>query len=400
MTPMPPIRTGLLGTMMVLLIGLWPTWLEGAQPAAADPPDFQSAIRSYSQQLASVLSDEEALALFSSGLGPALDVQDTVSIVSAKPATLPGRQSGKSLSGSAIAQDLIAREVRDAAVRLAAGLAAWRIASTLKETADSGNQTAAKTELEQAAKQRGWLKEKGAPPSLSRILELNGSLIAIPDVQPDQTEDSAGYALYAGYLDRTYPRLIGSDDAWLTLAEQEGSQGILRRLAEYWKTQGAGQNEVFIARYFNTRLRPVLAAHAIAQTMRMQADAERQTLDAWKRLRTWRDRMTERKGLARLCGTWQWTIHNHKNHQDHKMVMVFPPPSADGQSDAAGPAKVMVWGDTVYLRWEAQGGVQEDSLLFAGEGLRLEGTFVNSAGAWGSITGKRVQPCPKKNDDR
>jgi hypothetical protein len=76
------------------------------------------------------------------------------------------------------------------------------------------------------------------------------------------------------------------------------------------------------------------------------------------------------------------------------MVVMFPPPSLDGKPEAAGPAKIVVLGDAVYLRWESQGAVQEDSLLFTGEGRRLEGTFVNSAGAWGSITGKRVGACP------
>jgi hypothetical protein len=52
-----------------------------------------------------------------------------------------------------------------------------------------------------------------------------------------------------------------------------------------------------------------------------------------------------------------------------------------------------VLGDVVYLRWEFPGVVQEDSLLFTGEGQRLEGSFVNSSGAWGSITGKRTAPC-------
>jgi hypothetical protein len=396
-------RAGLIGTMIVpaMAVWLWPMWLDSAQPAVADSPDFHSTIRSYSQVLASLASDEEALGLFSSTLGPALDLHDVVAVVTAKPGARSSRQSGKSSSDSATTPDVIARDVRDAAVRLAAGLAAWRIASALKETADSGDQTAARTELEQAAKQKGWLKGKGTMPFLGRVLELGGSLIAIPDVQADQTEDAPGYAPYASYLDRTYPRLAGSDDSWLALAEQEGSIGLHRRLAEYWKSQGtAGPNEVFISRYFNSRLRPALSAHMLAHALRMEADAERQTREAWRQLRTWRDRMKELKGLARLCGTWQWTVHNHQNHQEHKMILVFPPPSADGGSNSAGPAKVAVLGDAVYLRWESPGGVQEDSLLFAGEGRRLEGTFVNSAGAWGSITGKRAQPCPKNNAEQ
>jgi hypothetical protein len=57
------------------------------------------------------------------------------------------------------------------------------------------------------------------------------------------------------------------------------------------------------------------------------------------------------------------------------------------------PAETVVLGDAVYLRWEMDGRVQEDSLLFSKEGTRLEGSFVNNAGGWGSITGKRTAGC-------
>jgi hypothetical protein len=113
------------------------------------------------------------------------------------------------------------------------------------------------------------------------------------------------------------------------------------------------------------------------------------------KLHDWAAAVRQRKDLARLCGSWQWTVHNHQNHQDHKMVLSFPPPELlqSGSFSGLRPAKAVVLGDSVYLRWEFQEGIQEDSLLFGGEGQRLEGTFINSAGAWGSITGKRMGPC-------
>jgi hypothetical protein len=143
-------------------------------------------------------------------------------------------------------------------------------------------------------------------------------------------------------------------------------------------------------------------AQVAALAIRAEAEAERQARDAWGRLYAWRERLQEIKGLARLCGTWNWTLHNHQNHQDHKMVMIFPSPTspvspAASSPDPSGPrpAKIVVLGDGVYLRWEFQGGYQEDSLLFSSEGQRLEGTFINSAGAWGAITGKRTASCPR-----
>lgn len=128
-----------------------------------------------------------------------------------------------------------------------------------------------------------------------------------------------------------------------------------------------------------------------------QLEAERDTLLSWIRLRSASERVKTLRGLTRLCGTWLWTVHNHQNHQDHKSQIVFPPPDAV-PSTGSGPKKILIVGDTVYLRWEFRGGFQEDSLLLAGGGQRLEGTFVNSAGAWGSITGKRTAGCGKASD--
>ena len=110
----------------------------------------------------------------------------------------------------------------------------------------------------------------------------------------------------------------------------------------------------------------------------------------WFRIYNWKDQVRQQRGLVRLCGTWQWSIHNHQNHREEKTAVIFAPP---GSVSATSPAEIIVLGDSVYLRWETRGGVQEDSLLFSGEGQRLEGTFVNTAGGWGSITGKRTATC-------
>jgi hypothetical protein len=112
----------------------------------------------------------------------------------------------------------------------------------------------------------------------------------------------------------------------------------------------------------------------------------------WDRIRNWKDRVRELRGQARLCGTWQWIIHNHQqNHQERKLVLLFPPA---GRTQALpGLVEMIVLGENVYLRWEIDGRVQEDSLQFNKEGQRLEGTFVNSQGGWGSISGKRTAGC-------
>jgi hypothetical protein len=116
-------------------------------------------------------------------------------------------------------------------------------------------------------------------------------------------------------------------------------------------------------------------------------------LEEWDRIRNWKDRVRGLRGQARLCGTWQWIIHNHqRNHQEQKFSLVFPS-IGNTQSLPLGLVESFVLGENVYLRWETDRLVQEDSLQFSKEGHRLEGTFVNSQGGWGSISGKRTASC-------
>jgi len=134
----------------------------------------------------------------------------------------------------------------------------------------------------------------------------------------------------------------------------------------------------------------LLASHQVA------FEAHQEALTAWWSLREWKDRVRQARGLARLCGTWQWTIHNHRQHQEQKTVISFPP-AGQTPSNVPLPVETVILGDSVYLRWENGSYVQEDSLLLVREGLkeatRIEGSFVNNTGGWGPITAKRTADC-------
>jgi hypothetical protein len=281
-------------------------------------------------------------------------------------------------------------------------LAAWRLAAAMKQAADAAAAPTLQIVLQQASIQQSWLLEGRGRQHLRRAVALGSVLTSIeaPEAPPTSAPDaSTAYREYAEYLDQTYPGLTEADTSWLAVAEREGSSGLRRRLMEFWENRARsdGDRDALAARYFQTRLRPVLTAQLAALAIRAETEAEQNARDEWMRLRTWRDKLNETKGLARLCGTWHWTVHNHQNHQEHKMVMVFPPPDTPDTNQPTGPrpARIVVLGDTIFLRWEFQMGYQEDSLLFIKDGQRLEGSFINSAGAWGSITGKRTSSCPR-----
>ena len=136
-----------------------------------------------------------------------------------------------------------------------------------------------------------------------------------------------------------------------------------------------------------------LSGTVLERAVRLELDAMQASYQEWDRIRNWKDRVRRLRGQARLCGTWQWIIHNHQqHHQEQKLSLLFPP-AGTSQPTLQGLMETIVLGDNVYLRWELNGRVQEDSLQFSNEGQRLEGTFVNSEGGWGAISGKRTAGC-------
>lgn len=376
-------------------------WFVPSHPAhadgQADQPDFAAIVKTHQRGLASLASDAEAKALFASTLGSALNLKDSLPTGRAGANSQP--QSDRADRAAGQAEGQAQSEWMTLSLQLTGDLAAWNLAAGLREAAEKGDQEL-QALVRDNGKQHHWLTGTNQIRGRLRRAFLLAETVAAfaPAGQP--AGDDTGLSAYAAALDRAMP-LTGADDSWLTLAERTGATGLRQRLrADTLPASGEQDRDRLAQAYFQTRLKPVLAAQAIALALRAEAEAERSSRETWLQLRTWRDRQREANGLARLCGTWQWTIHNHQNHQDHKMMMRFdPPPQPSAQQHASPqgmkPAKIVVLGEGVYLRWESAGGYQEDSLLFAGEGQRLEGSFVNSAGAWGSITGKRVAACSK-----
>jgi hypothetical protein len=171
----------------------------------------------------------------------------------------------------------------------------------------------------------------------------------------------------------TLPDLSPAREEWLTAHGPWSSLPDLLRLS-----RTTPQTE--------SRTELSLAAHRLASEASQRASA------LWWDLQGWKDRVRNARGRARLCGTWQWHIHNHQNHQEQKTSMIFVPPGQE-KPGMATPAEIVVLGDSVYVRWEMDGRMQEDSLLLIKDGSRIEGSFVNNVGGWGSITGKRTAGC-------
>lgn len=269
---MAPLVYGVSAGVILFLLGMDGRAADSFLPTTV--PDLSSLVGAHGDALAHVTSDKEAVDLFVSTLGPALQLPDVTRILAAK--NLPPR----------MAKELLVPDVTAATIRLVGALAAWRQTTTAP---NDGRPPETVEALQASPAHREWLSQQRVPPS---------------------------------------------ESASLHVAFQE-----------------------------------------------------------WDRLRNWKDRVRLLRGQGRLCGTWQWAVHNHQqHHQEQKLSLLFPPPGVNS-SGIAGLVETVVLGDNVYLRWEIDGRVQEDSLQFTKEGQRLEGTFVNSQGGWGSISGKRTANC-------
>ncbi len=302
-------RLTLAGVRCLLIVGfvtLLPS-LAGAEDQTS-PMLLADVVAQRAEQLAAIDSDEKAMTLFTTTVGPALGLKDAAGALGAT--RLPSK----------IVKELRLAELSESVSELMGALAAWQLAESVGRDAHSSS-----TAGSLPAARQDWLQRRSRSASLSDVF------------RPSQENQAIGTGT----------------------SEKRSDQ-------------------------HNTEL--------LLVAQRTAFEASRQATKAWWDIHEWKDRIRQAKGLARLCGTWQWTIHNHQNHGEQKAVVMFPP-AGHTSANAATPAETIVLGDAIYLRWEQNGRIQEDSLLFIKDDAKIEGSFVNNTGGWGPITGKRTAAC-------
>ena len=309
-------RIGLvLALVVVSVFGAWFN-AKADESLPSSTPDFPSVIRAHSDQLATIESDKGASNLFVSAIGPALQKDDVARTLGANP--LPVK----------LAKELLVPDLTAAVLRLMGDLAAWNLASTVRQAVRDQQFAAVTERLFGSPQARAWLDQQGKAPWHDSLNQLS-DVVASPE--------------------------------WAKGNQGESTSTLLLTILE--------------------------------RATRLEVDAMQASYQEWDRIRSWKDRVRGLRGQARLCGTWQWIVHNHQqHHQEQKLSLLFPP-AGNTQATLPGLVETIVLGENVYLRWEIDGRVQEDSLQFNKDGQRLEGTFVNSQGGWGSISGKRTADC-------
>ena len=247
--------------------------------------------------------------------------------------------------------------------------------------------------------QRQWLFSKPSLEGLKDLVEFQNKLSTWPQQEPGDHLSHNNFS----QLDKLYNQIdsTSSRQTWISLFNDLGFKGIQARLEEYWQQHDQQDlaypisnslKQASIQNYVESRLFPIFQAQLLAQAIQVEAQAYNVAWKSWNQIQQWQQQERTYRTMERLCGTWKWIIHNHQNHGDHKTTMTFIPPGQSTPSQVQ-PSTILIHGDTVYLKWTFPQGIQEDSLLLSNRDTRLEGTFTNSLGPHGSISGQRLSPC-------
>jgi hypothetical protein len=381
------IRAVIISQLLFLVAS--PAWLaEAAQQetvakafAGTDVPSFGQLVQEQRSLLSSIRSDDAALEAFAKVVGPHLGLADLSAMLRAKALPLK------------LTKELLLEETTEVTRQFMRGLAVWQLAQQVQAAVTSPDKAKLSQLQEKLATEPAWLEaEQNYAQGVQSVKKLSETLASMRAPEAALAKVPPWYADYVGKLDAQSLGDVGLADSWGTLIEEKGPKGLWEHLATSAPQEAVEQERLSGAQqYFNSRIRPLILREAVATAVRLERDAALTVHMNWLRLRSWKDRVRTARGYPRLCGTWHWTVHNHQNHNEQKTLVTF---GANGPGPATpNLAEAVILGDAVYLRWEVDGRVQEDSLLFAKEGQRLEGTFVNSLGGWGAVSGKRTGVC-------
>ncbi len=239
-----------------------------------------------------------------------------------------------------------------------------------------------------------WIDSKTSHEKFKSLMQLLQSLLSWPNIQTVTLPSNNDYAQFAEFHNQS----LSNSQEWLDPLINEGFNGIQRKLQEYWQQLNSQRvipnslKQSYIQYFAESKLFPIFHTHLLKQTIQVETQAYDVTLKTWYRIQQWQQEEQTRQAKRRLCGTWKWLIHNHQNHGDHKTTMTFTS-HEQPTSTQIQPSSILIHGDTVYLRWIFSQGIQEDSLLLSNRDTRLEGTFKNSLGPHGSISGQRLSSC-------
>ena len=175
-------RIGLALTMVaVFVFGVWLN-AKADESLPSSIPDFPSVIRAHSDQLAKIESDKGASNLFVSAIGPALQLGDVARTLGANP--LPAK----------LAKELLVPDLTAAVHRLMGSLAAWHLASTVRQAVKDQQLAMVTERLFGSPQARAWLDQQGNAAWHDSLNQLS-DVVASPEWAKGNQEEPASTLL-------------------------------------------------------------------------------------------------------------------------------------------------------------------------------------------------------------
>ncbi|KPK24001.1 MAG: hypothetical protein AMK69_16825 [Nitrospira bacterium SG8_3] len=352
------------------------------QELAAPPGSF---LEQHRAQILQLSSDNEALAFFQSITNP----------------QVAGSRL-RTQSQSSPTNPNLAKETKEAVTTYLASLAGTAHAQEIRKSiVGSTTASSPSSEAVTGEAQLQWITQQSPLQPLKLLMDFYEQISAWSQATSEPLPPGNNFAEFAAYYDQTYPDWDNRPLSWASIFQQHGQKGIEARLLEYWQApdqlakehaSSPSTHQAYAQHYIGTRLLPMFRANLLTQSIRLETTAYETAWENWRHIQQWQQHEQTKSATTRLCGTWQWLVHNHQNHGDHKMMITFSPPDQSSPSQLE-PSTIVIQGDTVYLKWTFPQGIQEDSLLLSNHDTHLEGTFKNSLGPHGSISGKRLSTC-------
>jgi hypothetical protein len=343
-----------------------------------------SLLEQQREQILQIGSDDEAFAFFQSPTKP----QGQGSRTRSKPQSSPPSVN-------------LSEEIKETITTYLAALAVTAHAQEFRKRIGHSSASPPSPEAGLGESQFQWITKHVPLNSLEPVMDFYQQVSALSQMTSQPLPPGNDFAKFASYYDQTYQDWDDSPLSWVNIFQQHGRKGIEARLLEYWQapdqladghTPSPSTQHAYAGHYIRTRLLPMFRATLLTQIIRLEATAYETARETWHHIQQWQQREQTKSAATRLCGTWQWLVHNHQNHGDRKGTITFSPPDQPSPSQLE-PTIISIQGDTVYLKWTFPQGYQEDSLLISNHDTHLEGTFKNSLGPHGSISGKRLSSC-------
>lgn len=150
-------------------ISLFGSWLDARayESLPSGTPDFPSIIQPHADRLAKLESDKDAIALFVTAIGPALQQGDAARTLGAN--ALPAK----------VAKELLVPDLTAATHRLIGSLAAWHLASAIREAVKDRQLTSVTERLSKTAKPLTWLAQQDKASWHSSLIQLSDAAASL-----------------------------------------------------------------------------------------------------------------------------------------------------------------------------------------------------------------------------